>query len=199
MTHLFIVAFILAVPILVSLRALYLRISRVSDRDVHDVIPFVREIRLAELDELLSPRDENYLKLNLSPAQFRKIQRKRMRLLLEFVDCMSHNTSVLLDWGRTEQQRSRSGGGDYEVKQLTEELIKACIEFRCGARAIQTQLHLWLVKTAIFPTASVPFISVLRKFESFDLLNSYQELKIAASHLSLTFGEDYADQLGQSL
>jgi hypothetical protein len=198
MTHLLILAFILAVPILVSLRALYRRISRFSDRDVHDVIPFVREIRLLELDELLNPHDENYLKLNLSPGQFRKVQRKRMRLLLEFVDCMSHNTAVLLDWGRTEQSRSQNSGDD-DLKQLTNELIKACIEFRCGARAIQTQLHVWLIKTAIFPSATVPYISVLRKFESFDLLNSYEALKAAASQLSLAFGADYADQIGNAL
>lgn len=198
MAHWFLVAFMLAVPIAISLRAIYRRLFRFPDRDVRDVIPFVREIRLAELDDLLSSHDENYLRLNLTRSQFRKAQRKRMRLLLEFVDCMSHNTEVLLDWGRTEQNRNWTGAND-DLKQLTAELIKACIEFRCGARAIQTQLHVWLIKTAFFPSASVPYISVLRKFESFDLLLSYQELKDAASHLSRAFGEDYAEQLGHLL
>lgn len=197
MMHWFILVFLLAVPVAIVLRGVYKRIYGFSDRDVHDVIPFVREIKLAELEELLSFHDETYLKLNMTHEQFRTAQRKRMRLLLEYVGSMSHNTAVLLEWGRTEQQRSWNTTSD-DLRQLTEELIKACIEFRCGARAIQTQLHVWLLKTS-FPSAGIPYISALRKIESFDLLHSYEALKNAAAELGQAFGSEYQEQLAQAL
>lgn len=193
-----IVGLIIAAPVLIVLRGLYRRAYAFSDRNVHDVIPFVREIRLQELEELLDPRDENYLRLNMTKSQFRAAQQKRMRLLLEFVRSMSHNTSILLEWGRTEQERSWNSA-NRDLNELTTELIKTSIEFRCGARAIQTQLHVWLFKMAIFSRAEAPSISVLRKIDTFDLVGTYALLKNAATRLSEAFGETYSALMNHAL
>jgi hypothetical protein len=195
-TILFALFFVSVVALFVGW-SLHRRIYHMSNRTIAEVVPFLREVKLPELGALIDPEDEKYLRLNLGEKEFRKAQRRRMLLLLEFLDSMSHNTSVLLEWARSDQRKSLESG-EPEWEALCTELVKNCIRFRAGAFAIKWQIHRYLIKSVVLPVG-VPDLSELRKFSGFDLLYSYVDLKVAARHLADAYGDTYPEQLVQAL
>ena len=45
---------------------------------------------------LVDPDEEEFLRANLSPSGFRKIQRQRLRAAVEYVSCAAQNAAILL-------------------------------------------------------------------------------------------------------
>ena len=188
-----------AVLLLRLLFQLYKRIFRYADRTMDDVAPLLREVKLDHLRELLDSEQEKLLRLNLSERQFRQTQKKRVRRMLEYLDCMTHNTGIVWEWARYERKRSWVAG-DKDHEQLTEDLIHTCIEVVGGSRAIQLQLRLWLIKNAVLPTMPELSLASLRRIEAFDLLESYDQLRgIALALSTLIYGDSYFEQLIQAL
>ena len=189
----------LAILLLRLLYQLYKRIFKYSGRTIDDVAPLLREVKLDQLEELVDQQQEDLLRLNLSAKQFRQNQKKRVRRMLEYVACMTHNTGIVWEWARYERKRGWIAG-DTDHQQLSDEVIHTCIQVVGGARAIQLQLHLWLIKNAILPRMPELSLASLRKIETFDLLESYDHLRGAALALSqMIYGDTYFDQLLQAL
>ena len=189
----------LAILLLRLLYQLYKRIFKYSDRTIDDVAPLLREVKLDQLEELVDQPQEDLLRLNLSAKQFRQNQKKRVRRMLEYIACMTHNTGIVWEWARYERKRGWIAG-DTDHQQLSDEVIHTCIQVVGGARAIQLQLHLWLIKDAMLPRMPELSLASLRKIETFDLLESYDHLRGAALALSqMIYGDTYFDQLLQAL
>ena len=73
-------------------------------------------VDLEAFRNLTDPREEQYLKEQLEPAEFRAVQRERMRVALGYVRRVAHNASILLRLGEaarrnTEPEVARAAGG----------------------------------------------------------------------------------------
>src|SRR5262249_27524582 len=73
--------------------------SRFPRRDLDDVVHFLYPVDLSLAESLLDPANDFALKWQTGPRTFREAQCRRMRLYLELVRRMSHNSKVLVDFG----------------------------------------------------------------------------------------------------
>src|SRR5690348_5755026 len=77
-------------------------LGRFPQRNVADVVPYLRRTEIEELDALLDSVQEKSLKFQLPAPEFREWQRKRVHLMYEYLLRMSHNALVLIEWGNME-------------------------------------------------------------------------------------------------
>lgn len=189
-----ILALLVAVPVLAYIRRLF----RFPNRGADQVAPYLRNSGREELEGLLDPRDEEQMELILGAAQFGKAQLNRIRLLREKLGCCVHNAAILQEWAGYEQRRSLHTG-DGEVEAAAEALFQQCAEFRMAAFWIQLQLKLWYLQLMMLPGARAPWISRLRRIDSFDLLECYEQIRQAAAQLALACGGDCPQKLAETL
>ena len=64
----------------------------------------VKSVDLEAFRNLTDPAEEQFLRERLEPAEFRAIQRERLRTAIEYVGGVSHNAAVLLSLGQTARQ-----------------------------------------------------------------------------------------------
>jgi hypothetical protein len=181
----FTLGLLLVVPVVLLIRGLY----RFSNRSRAEVVPYLRPSTLGELENLLDFRQEESLRLNLSRAQFRKVQINRIRLLQEKLTCAEHNATILQEWAGYELERAHLTCDD-AARADAEALLEGCTEFRMAAVWIQLQLNLWYIQLALLPTTRIPFISRLRTIDSFDLIECYKRIGRMAGSLAGTSGPD---------
>jgi hypothetical protein len=194
-----IVGIVAALATLFVLRILLRRIYRFRNRTENDVAPFMVYVDLAELSYLVDNLTEERLRYDLEPAEFRKEQLVRLRLLQEYTRRMRHNADILQEWGEYGFNRRRYAEED-GIRSHSLELIKSCREFRYGARAVQLHLHLWFIRMKFFPARPAPMLSRARQVDgSFDLLFAYQGIRIAAEYLSRAYGDDCFEDLAEVL
>jgi hypothetical protein len=188
--------FLFAVVGTVSFESLYRWIYRFPSRTEKEIIPYLREVDLERLKNLLNLADEGYLRLNLPPEAFRQEQRRRIDLTLEYYGRMSHNSLLVQQWANTEMRRSVMTR-NREVTSASKELHNACIEFRIHALITRVRLHAWLFRTKALPFVPVPFLAAARRIDSFDLVCSYERIKQEAEKLSRACGSH--GQLAQGM
>jgi len=56
----------------------------------------IRAVDLEAFRNLIDPAEEEYLRENLPPSDFRKMQRERLRAAVEYISCAKNNAAVLL-------------------------------------------------------------------------------------------------------
>jgi hypothetical protein len=149
--------------------------TRFPRRDFDDVVHFLYPVDLALAEALLDPAAEFEFRWKLSPQEFRQAQRKRMRLYLELVRRMSHNSKVLVEFGNVEANwQDRSG------LELARALQQKAVEVRFYAALtlLKLRLWMWLGPNAIGPN---PAMSRLRRAGNLDGLQIYNALKAVAA------------------
>jgi hypothetical protein len=190
--------FLFAVVGTVSFESLYRWIYSFPNRTEKDIIPHLREVDLEQLKDLLNLADEGYLRLNLSPETFRQEQRRRIDLTLEYYSRMSHNASLIRDWASTELRKSRKTR-NREITRVSTELNNICVEFRICTFFTRMRLHAWLFRIKALPFVTIPFLAEARRIDSFDLIYSYERIKLAAEKLSRACGSSYQSLLAQGM
>ena len=192
------VLFLLAVVGIASLESLHGWIYRFPDRTEKEIIPHLREVDLEQLKDLLDLADEGYLRLNLAPTVFRKEQRRRIDLTLEYCGRMAHNALLLQEWASNELRKSGKTF-NRDVARVSGELHNACIEFRIHSIITRMKLHAWLFRIKALPFFQIPLLAEARRIDSFDLVYSYERIKHGAERLSLACGSSYQDRLAQGM
>jgi hypothetical protein len=134
-----IVAFVL---ILISLSVLAFlfsvargRSAKVSTLD--DLRGHTRPVDLESFRNLIDPSEEEFLRTNLSPRNFRVVQRERLRAAVEYVQWASQNAAVLLRLG--EAARASADPGIAEAAQL---LIASALRLRLYALLTIPKLYI---------------------------------------------------------
>ena len=189
------------VLLLLLLTALFIclhHLYRFPNRTINDVIPFVRRVAVEELESLLDHRNEETLRQSLGTSQFAKAQISRIHLFREKLRCADHNASIFQDWAAYEIERTYVTC-DGEVRKSATALLEGCTEFRIAVFWIKFQLNLWYLQLQLFPVRNIPFISRLRRVESFDLLESYRQITRKAAALAAASGEGYKTKLAAAL
>jgi hypothetical protein len=87
--------------VLFALLALGIFLVRVpgSVRNRGDESPQLKPVDLDAFRNLVDPAEEQFLRTNLPAAEFRTIQRQRMRAAVDYVAGVSYNSAVLLRLG----------------------------------------------------------------------------------------------------
>lgn len=101
----------------------------------------IRSVDIEAFRKLIDPEEEDYLRRHLPPADFRRIQRERLRSAAEYISCAAHNAGVLLQLAETARQSS-----DPAVAEMAEKLVDEAIRLRLYAiQAIPRLYVAWLL------------------------------------------------------
>jgi hypothetical protein len=149
--------------------------TRFPRRDFDDVVYFLYPVDLSLAESLLDPAAEFEYRWRLSPREFREAQRKRMRLYLELVRRMSHNSKVLVEFGNAEINRN-----DSRNTETARALQQKAIAVRLYAMLTLLKLRLWLW-LGLIDLSRKPTMPRLRTAGDLDGLQTYDALKAAAA------------------
>jgi hypothetical protein len=182
--------------------------SRFPRRDFDDVVHFLHPVDLSLAESLLDPAADFALRWNTTPRAYREAQRRRMRLYLELVRRMSHNSKVLVEFGNAvmrrdyprqdlnplhdERQKKIQDGEihnndefqnrDERTAALAAELQHAAISVRLYSLLVLIRLRLrLLLPLDAFGVLPAPDLAHLRKAGDLDGPETYDHLKTAAA------------------
>ena len=82
-------------------------------------------VDLEAFRNLTDPREEQYLRERLAAADFRAVQRERLRAALGYVRRAAHNASILLRVGEGARQNA-----DPEIAKAADELVASALRLR---------------------------------------------------------------------
>jgi hypothetical protein len=167
--------------------------TRFPRRDLDDVVHFLHPVDLSLAESLLDPAADFALRWNSTPRAYREAQRRRMRLYLELVRRMSHNSRVLVEYGNAIMRREYPDGefpgqdqstGPHQNPRaaLASDLQHAAISVRLYALLVlvRLRLRLWFPLDA-FGVIPALELAQLRIAGDVDGPKTYHELKAAAT------------------
>lgn len=168
--------------------------TRFPRRNLDDIVHFLHPVDLSLVDSLLDPAADFALRWNSTPRAFREAQRQRMRLYLELVRRMSHNSRVLIEFGNAIMRRECPDENQplaqprNQRAALASELQQAAISIRLYSLLVLVKLHfrLWFPLDAL-GIVPAPKLAQLRKAGDVDGPKTYDDLKAAAAAAFVQF------------
>ncbi|MGO9124900.1 MAG: hypothetical protein ACLP6G_08415 [Terriglobales bacterium] len=103
-------------------------------------IEHLRSVDLRAFRNLMDSEEEEYLRLNLPPADFRRIQRERLRAAVEYIQCAAFNAAVLMRFAEVARRSP-----DPATVQAAAKLIDNAIRLRTYAFQAIPKLYLAMV------------------------------------------------------
>lgn len=173
---------------------LYHAWTRFPRRDIDDVVHFLYPVDLALAESLLDPAADFALRWNLSPRDYREAQRRRMRLYLELVRRMAHNSVVLVEFGN-----AVSLDGAVTAGSSSDLLQEAAIKVRLYSGCARVRLRLRLLLPNALGNMATPKLARLRKIAALDGLEAYGELKTAATEAFVQLHPSELEALSRNL
>jgi hypothetical protein len=113
------------------------------------------EVDLDAFENLTDPEEEKYLKINLTPAEFRRVQRSRIRAAKAYVQALSQNASALVAVGQSARHNP-----DKRIAASAQQLVQRAVQLkmRCLASALRLNAAL------VFPGFLSPSSSVAGRY-----------------------------------
>jgi hypothetical protein len=105
---------------------------------------------------LVDPDEEEFLRTYLSPAEFRRIQRERLRAAVEYVSCAAKNAAILV---RVADAGRRSS--DPATAEAAEKLVDNAIRLRLYASLAIPRLYLGM----ILPGTHISPVRIAERYE----------------------------------
>src|SRR5271154_4350760 len=141
-----IIALILALTALLTLLFLVrlTRGRRLNLRVLENPAEHLRAVDVEAFRNLVDPGEEEFLRTNLAPAEFRRIQRERLRAAVEYVSCAAKNATILV---RLADAGRRSS--DPTTAEAAEELVNNAIRLRLYALQAIPRLYLSMILPGI--------------------------------------------------
>jgi len=152
------IATILLVVAALALAGLLLYVARGSSRakgTLEEVGVETHPVDLAAFRNLVDPAEDEFLRANLAPAVFRRVQRQRLRAAILYVERSAENAAVLLRIGEA------LNGEEPEVAAMGREIANAAVRRRMNAVMVLAILHVrvW------FPSMGMPAQEVSTRYE----------------------------------
>lgn len=110
----------------------------------------LRPVDVGAFCNLISASEQQYLRENLPPPEFRSIHRERMGAAVEYVRCAAHNASILMRLGDAARQHS-----DPSVREAGEKLLENGLRLRLYAIQIIPRLYLSMAFPRARPTPDI--------------------------------------------
>lgn len=129
--------------------------STAAKGTLEEVGSATRPVDLAAFRNLVDPAEDEFLRANLAPAVFRRVQRERLRAAIVYVERTAANAAVLLRIGEA------LGREDAEAAAMGREIANAALRLRVSAMMVLVVLHarVW------FPGLSAPVGEVSTRYE----------------------------------
>jgi hypothetical protein len=121
-----------------------------------DLIGSIRPVDVNAFRNLIDPAEEEFLRTNLSPPEFRKVQRERLRAAMEYVLCAARNAAVLVRMGEAARRSPEPS-----IAEAGERLVDSAIRLRLYS--FQAMLKLWL--GILLPGAHISTGPVAERYE----------------------------------
>lgn len=109
-------------------------------RQLYDLQNQLRPVDVEAFQNLTSPAEEEFLRSQLSPAEFRKIHRLRLRAALEYITCAAHNAAVLVRMGEAARRSS-----DPVIVEAGEKLVDSAVRLRLFALQARAKLYVGII------------------------------------------------------
>ena len=122
-----------------------------KNTDLQILATQLRPVDVSAFCNLIAASEQQYLRDNLPPREFRKIHRERMGAAVEYVRCAAHNASILMRLGEAARQHS-----DPSVQAAGAKLLENGLRLRLYAIQVVPRLYLSMA----FPKAG-PFPDTL--------------------------------------
>jgi len=107
-----------------------------SSRSVERIQP----VDLEAFRNLIDPEEEEFLRVNLPAADFRKIQRERLRAAVEYISCARDNAAVLLHLAEPARRSTEPA-----VAEAAARLINDAVSLRLYALLVIPKLYVGMV------------------------------------------------------
>ena len=131
--------------------------SRVSASKVlENPTEHMRAVDLEAFQNLVDPDEAEFLRTNLPSAEFRRIQRERLRAAVEYVSCAAQNAAVLL---RLADAGRRSP--DPATAEAAEKLVQNALRLRLYALQAIPKLYLGMV----LPGTRISAVGIAERYE----------------------------------
>jgi hypothetical protein len=166
---------------------------RFPNRDVDDVIPFLYPVDLSLAESLLDPAADFAFRWKLGRRQFRAAQRKRLRLYLEVVRRMSHNSKVLVEYAEAQKNSP-----DPQRARLAGTMQEEAIEVRLYSLLTGVKIRFWLLLRADVLHA-IPGLANFRTVGEINGLHSYAALKATAAAAFMTLPPEDLEKMARNL
>lgn len=114
-------------------------------REAHKLTP----IDLEAFAALVDPEGERFLKINLSPSEFRVAQRSRIRAIKAYISAFSNNASVLMAAGQAARDDS-----DEQVAAGAREITQRAMRLKIWCLFTMIRLNAALVFPGLFSPSS---------------------------------------------
>jgi hypothetical protein len=134
---------------------------------LEDLAGRTRPVDLDAFRNLMDPKEEDFLRANLLPRQFRAIQRQRLRAATDYIHNTAHNAAFLLRLG---EAAARSG--DPRIALAGRQLIDSALRLRAYALLSVAKMYLRMA----LPEARLSYG---------ELAENYQHLSGLAGQLAL--------------
>jgi hypothetical protein len=119
-----------------------------------------RQLRAVDIDafrNLVDPQEEAFLRTQLSPSDFRRIQRERLRAAVDYVQAAASNAGILLHLAEAARMSP-----DPDVAEPAERLAESATRLRLHAFQSLAVLYVGIV----FPSAKISLIRVAERYEN---------------------------------
>jgi hypothetical protein len=116
----------------------------------------IRPVDVEAFRNLIDPAEAQFLRFNLPPPEFRKVQRERLRAAVEYISCAADNAKVVMRMGEAARHSPEPS-----VAEAGEKLVNTAIQLR--AYAFQATLKLYL--RMVFPEAQFAPVGLAENYE----------------------------------
>ena len=105
---------------------------------------------------LVDPKEEHFLRVNLPACDFNRIQRERMRAAVEYVLLIARNAAILLRLGEAARRNS-----DIRVVEAGQQMVERAIRLRIYAFVALLKLYAMVA----FPRANISPLNVIDRYQ----------------------------------
>lgn len=186
--------------IVVSVIALH-NLSQFKRRTIDDVAEFVHPLEENVSQELFDPQVDDALRVLRVPVNFRRAQRSRFDLAGTHYRYQHQRVRVLLQWANTEwyDMRTLATENEYSEQALRDlrTMRQKGKRFCRLVLVLRLKIWAWRVVMAIDQSRLLrtPRLSAYRTVGLVDMLELYQDIKLAAAGFALTYGEEESQNL----
>jgi hypothetical protein len=125
-------------------------------RHIEDPRGQIRPVDVEAFRNLIDPGEEAFLRENLSAAEFRAIQRERLRAAVEYIACAAHNAAILVRVGELARRSPNPS-----IAEAGEKLLDSAIRLRLYAVQATAKLYLGIV----FPAVRISAVGLPENYE----------------------------------
>jgi hypothetical protein len=116
----------------------------------------IRPIDVEAFRNLISPEEDEFLRVHLPMAQFRMVRRERLRAMAAYVQVAGRNATALVRIGE-----AALAGGDARIAEAAQQLVNDALLLRRNATVALARIYIALA----WPNSGLAAVRVVERYE----------------------------------